>query len=66
MTSALSGAPRPAVQSVTQPSVSAVPSAQDEVARICQELLRIDTSNYGDNEGPGERAAAEYVMGLLE
>jgi acetylornithine deacetylase/succinyl-diaminopimelate desuccinylase-like protein len=42
-----------------------VPAAADEVVRICQELIRIDTSNYGNNEGPGERAAAEYVMGLL-
>ncbi len=39
--------------------------ASDEVARICQDLLRIDTSNYGDDSGPGERAAAEYVAGLL-
>jgi acetylornithine deacetylase/succinyl-diaminopimelate desuccinylase-like protein len=42
-----------------------VPSAADEVVRICQELIRIDTSNYGTNEGPGERAAAEYVMEVL-
>ncbi|MCU1433100.1 MAG: family metallo-hydrolase [Actinotalea sp.] len=44
---------------------SRVPTAQDEVARICQDLLRIDTSNYGDGSGPGERAAAEYVMASL-
>jgi acetylornithine deacetylase/succinyl-diaminopimelate desuccinylase-like protein len=41
-------------------------SPEDEVARICRELIRIDTSNYGGNEGPGERAAAEYTAGLLE
>ncbi len=41
------------------------PSAEDEVARICQDLLRIDTSNYGNNEGPGERKAAEHVAELL-
>ncbi|MEI2775713.1 MAG: M20/M25/M40 family metallo-hydrolase [Tetrasphaera sp.] len=41
-------------------------AAEDEVARICQELIRIDTSNYGDGSGPGERAAADYVVGLLE
>jgi acetylornithine deacetylase/succinyl-diaminopimelate desuccinylase-like protein len=40
-------------------------TAQDEVARICQDLLRIDTSNYGDDSGPGERAAAEHVATLL-
>ncbi|WP_028278732.1 M20/M25/M40 family metallo-hydrolase [Arthrobacter sp. H5] len=39
---------------------------EDEVVRICQELIRIDTSNFGNNEGPGERAAAEYTAGLIE
>src|ERR1700722_3229274 len=42
------------------------PSAQDEVADICRDLIRIDTSNRGDHSGPGERAAAEYVAGLLD
>lgn len=42
-----------------------VPTAEDEVVRICQDLLRIDTSNFGDGSGPGERAAAEHVMTLL-
>ncbi len=36
--------------------------ARDEVVRICQDLIGIDTSNYGTGEGPGERKAAEYVM----
>jgi acetylornithine deacetylase/succinyl-diaminopimelate desuccinylase-like protein len=40
-------------------------TAQDEVVQICRDLIRIDTSNYGDDSGPGERAAAEHVMGLL-
>ena len=31
---------------------------EDEVVRICQELIRIDTSNYGDGSGPGEAQAA--------
>ncbi|MFS2089727.1 M20/M25/M40 family metallo-hydrolase [Paenarthrobacter nicotinovorans] len=38
---------------------------EDEVVRICQELIRIDSSNYGDDTGPGERAAAEYTAGLI-
>src|SRR5665811_2103838 len=38
---------------------------QAEVARICRDLIRIDSSNYGDGSGPGERACAEYVMGEL-
>lgn len=39
---------------------------EDEAARICQELIRIDTSNFGDGRGPGERAAAEYTAALIE
>lgn len=38
---------------------------EDEVVRICQELIRIDTSNFGDDSGPGERAAAEYAAALI-
>ncbi|MDO5738599.1 MAG: M20/M25/M40 family metallo-hydrolase [Ornithinimicrobium sp.] len=41
-------------------------TAEDEAVRICRELIQIDTSNYGDGSGPGEREAAEYVMGLLQ
>lgn len=37
----------------------------DDVVSICQNLLRIDSTNPGDNTGPGERAAAEYVMTVL-
>ena len=40
-------------------------TAQDEVATLCSDLIRIDTSNRGDNSGPGERQAAEHVAGLL-
>src|ERR1700739_1919385 len=39
--------------------------AEDEVAELCRELIRIDTTNPGDHSGPGERVAAEYVAGLL-
>jgi acetylornithine deacetylase/succinyl-diaminopimelate desuccinylase-like protein len=38
---------------------------QDEVIALCSELIRIDTSNYGDGSGPGERVAAERVAELL-
>ncbi|ROR71746.1 M20/M25/M40 family metallo-hydrolase [Bogoriella caseilytica] len=38
---------------------------EDEVAELCRDLIRIDTSNFGDGSGPGERAAAEYVMEKL-
>jgi acetylornithine deacetylase/succinyl-diaminopimelate desuccinylase-like protein len=37
-----------------------------EVVELCRELIRIDTSNYGEDDGPGERKAAEYVAGLLD
>ena len=37
-----------------------------EVVELCQELIRIDTSNYGNGDGPGERKAAEHVAALLD
>ncbi len=37
-----------------------------EVVELCRDLIRIDTSNYGDAEGPGERKAAEHVATLLD
>ena len=40
-------------------------AAQDDVATLASELIRIDTSNPGDNSGPGERSAAEYVATIL-
>lgn len=40
-------------------------TGQDEVVDLCSELIRIDTSNYGDHSGPGERAAAEYIAEKL-
>ena len=37
-----------------------------EVVDLCRDLIRIDTSNYGDESGPGERKAAEHVAALLD
>ena len=38
-----------------------------EVVRFTSELIRIDSSNYGPGgDGPGERAAAEYVAARLD
>jgi acetylornithine deacetylase/succinyl-diaminopimelate desuccinylase-like protein len=48
-----------------RPAESAL-RAEDEVVEICQNLIRYDTSNFGDGSGPGERAAAEYTAELLE
>jgi acetylornithine deacetylase/succinyl-diaminopimelate desuccinylase-like protein len=38
---------------------------ENDVIRFCRDLLRIDTSNFGDGTGPGERTAAEYVADRL-
>jgi acetylornithine deacetylase/succinyl-diaminopimelate desuccinylase-like protein len=40
-------------------------AAEDDVVDLCRDLIRIDTSNFGDSSGPGERAAAEYVAEKL-
>ena len=37
-----------------------------EVVELCRDLIRIDTSNFGNDSGPGERAAAERVAELLD
>jgi acetylornithine deacetylase/succinyl-diaminopimelate desuccinylase-like protein len=41
-------------------------AADAEVVEICRDLIRIDTSNYGGDSGPGERLAAEHVAMLLD
>jgi acetylornithine deacetylase/succinyl-diaminopimelate desuccinylase-like protein len=50
---------------VTQAGSEPVITAEDEVVDLCRELIQIDTSNYGDESGPGERRAAEYVAAKL-
>ncbi|MEU3827217.1 M20/M25/M40 family metallo-hydrolase [Streptomyces sp. SID486] len=40
-------------------------TGQDEVVDLCRDLIRFDTSNYGDHSGPGERKAAEWVAEKL-
>jgi acetylornithine deacetylase/succinyl-diaminopimelate desuccinylase-like protein len=37
-----------------------------EVVEICSDLIGIDTSNFGEESGPGERKAAEHVAQLLD
>ncbi|KAE8764695.1 M20/M25/M40 family metallo-hydrolase [Georgenia thermotolerans] len=62
----MSAEPAPTASSATTRAEGpGTPRPEDEVVGICQDLIRIDTSNYGDGSGPGERAAAEHVMGLL-
>ncbi|MFI6579272.1 M20/M25/M40 family metallo-hydrolase [Nocardiopsis sp. NPDC050513] len=45
---------------------NALSAAEVEVVDLCRELIEIDTSNYGDHSGPGERKAAEYVAAKLD
>ncbi|WP_309079729.1 M20/M25/M40 family metallo-hydrolase [Zhihengliuella sp.] len=40
-------------------------TAEDEVVDICRNLIRIDTSNFGNNDSRGERRAAEYAASLM-
>lgn len=40
-------------------------SPEDEAVSICRDLIKIDSTNYGDGSGPCEREAAEYVMASL-
>jgi acetylornithine deacetylase/succinyl-diaminopimelate desuccinylase-like protein len=40
-------------------------NGEDEVVELCRDLIRIDSTNTGDNRGPGEREAAEYVAARL-
>jgi acetylornithine deacetylase/succinyl-diaminopimelate desuccinylase-like protein len=44
--------------------MSYVPDA--EVVELCRDLIRIDTSNYGTEPGPGERQAAEWAASRLD
>ncbi|WP_438488804.1 M20/M25/M40 family metallo-hydrolase [Streptomyces sp. S186] len=44
---------------------AATVTGEDEVVDLCRDLIRMDTSNYGDHSGPGERVAAEYVAEKL-
>ena len=50
---------------MSETSTTRTVSGEDEVVDLCRELIRIDTSNYGDHSGPGERRAAEYVAEQL-
>jgi len=38
---------------------------ETDVIELAQDLIRIDSSNFGDVEGPGERDVAEYVATYL-
>lgn len=46
-------------------TVEPLPDITSEVVEIVRDLIKIDTSNYGDDSGPGEALAAEYVEAKL-
>ena len=46
-------------------TVAPLEDISSEVVEIVQDLIRIDTSNFGDDTGPGEALAAEYVEAKL-
>ena len=50
---------------MSEPDTARSVTGEDEVVDLCRDLIRIDTSNYGDHSGPGERKAAEYVAEKL-
>ncbi|MEV4715548.1 M20/M25/M40 family metallo-hydrolase [Micromonospora sp. NPDC049374] len=51
---------------MTSDAHAALPAPTDEVVELCRDLLRIDTTNTGDNATSiGERGAAEYVAEKL-
>jgi acetylornithine deacetylase/succinyl-diaminopimelate desuccinylase-like protein len=44
---------------------STAATGEEEVCRIAQDLIRIDTTNYGEGNAVGEAKAAEYIAALL-
>ena len=38
---------------------------EENVVKICSDLIKIDTTNFGNNESVGENIAAEYVSEFL-
>ncbi|MGA1310251.1 MAG: M20/M25/M40 family metallo-hydrolase [Candidatus Nanopelagicales bacterium] len=38
---------------------------EEKVVKICADLIKIDTTNFGNNESVGENIAAEYVSEFL-
>ncbi len=60
-------APGGRIGGMSQPSTTPLAGAQQEVAELLSDLIRIDTTNTGDTAtSAGERAAAEWVAGKLD
>ena len=43
-----------------------IANVDDEVVELVSQLIQIDSTNYGDDSGPGERQVAEYVQAQLQ
>jgi acetylornithine deacetylase/succinyl-diaminopimelate desuccinylase-like protein len=53
------------VSSTDTETSSTAEKAAAEVVDLCRDLIRIESVNYGDSSGPGERKIAEFVAGKL-
>lgn len=45
--------------------ITPLPDAEGEVVGLLQDLIRIDSANFGDGSGPGEIGVADYVSQRL-
>ena len=45
--------------------ITPLPDAEAEVVGILQDLIRIDSANFGDGSGPGEIGVADYISQRL-
>ncbi|WP_350349909.1 M20/M25/M40 family metallo-hydrolase [Agromyces sp. G08B096] len=50
---------------MAEASVTPDPTALEETAAIARDLIRMDTTNFGEGRSNGEREAAEYVEARL-
>lgn len=47
-------------------AATAIERMEQEAIDICQDLIRIDTTNFGGNKGSGELEAAQYIVKRLQ
>ncbi|KSU67876.1 M20/M25/M40 family metallo-hydrolase [Arthrobacter sp. NIO-1057] len=45
---------------------TAIERMENDAIEICRGLIRIDTTNFGENKGSGELEAARYVVNLFD
>ncbi len=49
----------------TPDAITPLPDAEAEVVQLLQQLIRIDSTNFGNGSGPGEIEVADYVQQQL-